>query len=301
MGAEAYATGNAIAFRDTPSLHTAAHEAAHIVQQRAGVSLQGGVGQAGDTYERQADAIADAVVAGRSVESLLGSRDSSAQGSSVQRKGGNSAATEIEFDLSGIVKEGAVSVSAASSRKVPIVNIPASRLDHILPGLFLQPQLEWGIKTSSQITAKANETSKSFSVSVEISGGVKIGLGVEGVNAGLQADINLSLGSVSAKATRQNGRWQLAFELSHAKVEGALSLVWEAGNIKGAMKVASLPIGQFTAFKVDNNRVTKKQWEWSQEILDFLRKFAREVRLRAPEKLLDHGVKPGPNSHHPMQ
>ncbi|MEL6182385.1 MAG: DUF4157 domain-containing protein, partial [Myxococcota bacterium] len=47
MGAEAYATGNDIAFRQTPSLHTAAHEAAHIVQQRAGVQLNGGVGQEG--------------------------------------------------------------------------------------------------------------------------------------------------------------------------------------------------------------------------------------------------------------
>ena len=72
MGSEAYATGNRIAFRDaSPSLHTVAHEAAHIIQQRAGVQLQGGVGEAGDRYEKQADEIADRVVQGRSVESLL--------------------------------------------------------------------------------------------------------------------------------------------------------------------------------------------------------------------------------------
>lgn len=71
MGAEAYATGDEVAFERAPSLHTAAHEAAHVVQQRAGVQLLGGVGREGDTYERSADAVADRVVAGRSAADLL--------------------------------------------------------------------------------------------------------------------------------------------------------------------------------------------------------------------------------------
>ena len=72
LGAQAYASGGKVAFgSESPSLHTAAHEAAHVVQQRAGVQLQGGVGAAGDTYERHADAVADAVVAGKSAEALL--------------------------------------------------------------------------------------------------------------------------------------------------------------------------------------------------------------------------------------
>lgn len=71
MGAEAFATGNHVAFAAAPSLHTAAHEAAHVVQQRAGVHLKGGVGEASDVYERQADAVADRVVAGQSAEDLL--------------------------------------------------------------------------------------------------------------------------------------------------------------------------------------------------------------------------------------
>lgn len=63
--------GNAIAFRQAPDLHTAAHEAAHVLQQRAGVHLKGGVGEDGDDYEKHADAVADRVVAGRSAEDLL--------------------------------------------------------------------------------------------------------------------------------------------------------------------------------------------------------------------------------------
>jgi hypothetical protein len=71
IDAEAYATGNEVAFgrarAGTPDLHTAAHEAVHTVQQAHGVQLKGGVGEAGDSYEQQADRIADAVVAGTPV------------------------------------------------------------------------------------------------------------------------------------------------------------------------------------------------------------------------------------------
>lgn len=71
IGAQAYATGNSVAFANSPDLHTAAHEAAHVVQQRAGVHLKGGVGKAGDAYEMNADAVADRVVQGKSAEDLL--------------------------------------------------------------------------------------------------------------------------------------------------------------------------------------------------------------------------------------
>ena len=71
LGALAYATGNRIAFRSAPNARLAAHEAAHVVQQRSGLALQHGIGQPGDQHERLADAVADAVVAGRSAEALL--------------------------------------------------------------------------------------------------------------------------------------------------------------------------------------------------------------------------------------
>lgn len=71
LGAKAYATGERIAFSDTPDLHTAAHEAAHVIQQRRGVTLSGGVGTSEDEYERHADNVADAVVQGKSAEALL--------------------------------------------------------------------------------------------------------------------------------------------------------------------------------------------------------------------------------------
>ena len=72
IGARAYATGNDVAFAAEPDLHTAAHEAAHVVQQRGGVQLKGGVGAAGDAYAVHADAVADRVVRGESAAELLG-------------------------------------------------------------------------------------------------------------------------------------------------------------------------------------------------------------------------------------
>jgi hypothetical protein len=71
IGATAYATGDRVAFATAPDLHLAAHEAAHVVQQRGGEQLAGGVGAAGERHERHADRVADLVVAGRSAEAAL--------------------------------------------------------------------------------------------------------------------------------------------------------------------------------------------------------------------------------------
>lgn len=87
IGAQAYATGSSIAFAEAPSLHLAAHEAAHVVQQRAGVHLSGGVGRSGDLYEQHADAVADLVVRGESAQGLLDEHTGGprAAGAGVQR------------------------------------------------------------------------------------------------------------------------------------------------------------------------------------------------------------------------
>jgi len=85
MGANAYASGDHVVFDKSPDLHTAAHEAAHVVQQAQGVNLYGGVGEAGDSYERHADAVADRVVAGQSAADLLGPSGGSVGQSVVQK------------------------------------------------------------------------------------------------------------------------------------------------------------------------------------------------------------------------
>ena len=93
IGAQAYAMGNHVVLGAGADLHTVAHEAAHVVQQRGGVQLKAGVGEVGDRYERHADAVADAVVQGKSAEGLLdafapGSTASGPAGPAVQRLSG---------------------------------------------------------------------------------------------------------------------------------------------------------------------------------------------------------------------
>lgn len=100
LGAEAYATGSDIAFAGTPTLHTAAHEAAHIIQQRAGVSLKDGIGESGDRYERHADEVADAVVRGQSAEGILDRMAGGGCGVAVQlrepKTGGTAQTTSVD-------------------------------------------------------------------------------------------------------------------------------------------------------------------------------------------------------------
>lgn len=102
LGAVAYAHGDSVAFASPPDLHTAAHEAAHVVQQRAGVHLKSGLdGGRSDPFEQHADAVADAVVRGESAESLLHARPGNGGGSStqvVQRKGGETDTSQLPDD-----------------------------------------------------------------------------------------------------------------------------------------------------------------------------------------------------------
>ena len=118
MGAKAYATGEHLVLGDNTDLHTVAHEAAHFVQQRAGVQLKTGVGQAGDIYERHADEVADRVVAGRSVEALLDQMPGGGHlGPAVQRseqppsRGASGADADITPPVGGIDKTGFIDTS----------------------------------------------------------------------------------------------------------------------------------------------------------------------------------------------
>ncbi|MCG8424934.1 MAG: DUF4157 domain-containing protein [Proteobacteria bacterium] len=103
MGALAFTSGNQIGFRQAPDVRLAAHEAAHVVQQREGLSLPGNVGRPGDQWERNADQVADAVVAGRSAEPLLDSiaRPSGGGDAPVQRQITSGAARQIELPPTG--------------------------------------------------------------------------------------------------------------------------------------------------------------------------------------------------------
>lgn len=94
LGAVAYAADGAVAFREAPDLFTAAHEAAHVVQQRAGVQLSTGIGASGDRYEQHADRVAALVVAGESAEAALDEFAGDGRGTVVQRSASDDVVAE---------------------------------------------------------------------------------------------------------------------------------------------------------------------------------------------------------------
>lgn len=107
LGADAFTQGEGVGFATAPDLFTAAHEAAHIVQQRGGVSLSDGVGSDGDRYEQQADAVANRVVEGRSAAGLLSGTGSSG--------GAGSAAVQFKSKF-GKIKDAGEKLDKARSK-----------------------------------------------------------------------------------------------------------------------------------------------------------------------------------------
>jgi uncharacterized protein (TIGR02594 family) len=169
MGAEAYATGNHVAFRDaSPSLHTAAHEAAHVVQQRAGVALQGGVGQVGDSYEQHADAVADRVVRGESAASLL---DSMAGGSSAA--GAVQAKTDNQVTLQSGQLTAQGEGSDAQTRHIHWPNTDAS-------GVTLGKGYDIGSRTAEQVIRELTAAGMPVDQATKVSKGA----GLKGAAAG---------------------------------------------------------------------------------------------------------------------
>ncbi|MEO8049519.1 MAG: DUF4157 domain-containing protein [Acidobacteriota bacterium] len=72
LGSSAFTRGEHVAFRSPPTLDEAAHEAAHVIQQRQGARPAGGLSEAGDPWEQQADAVAGRVTRGEFAAELLG-------------------------------------------------------------------------------------------------------------------------------------------------------------------------------------------------------------------------------------
>lgn len=91
LGAIAFTQGNVMGFAQEPTLHDAAHEAAHVFQQRAGLPLFEGFAD----HEAHADAVADRVVAGQSAGDLLPSGGTASTAVQCKKESGNGAAPTV--------------------------------------------------------------------------------------------------------------------------------------------------------------------------------------------------------------
>lgn len=162
IGARAYAAGHNVAFATAnPDLFTAAHEAAHVVQQRRGAS--------GDTsaLERHADDVAALVVSGLSAQSLL-DEVSGAGDARIQRKEldapspAANAPSDAQIERAGVVLGGvSLSVQLQSGQQLldeTVVEmqtlVRAISPDTIVEGIeVLSPALGYFASVSDEVRA----------------------------------------------------------------------------------------------------------------------------------------------------
>jgi len=233
LGAAAYATGESIAFGVTPDLHTVAHEAAHVIQQRAGVSLAGAVGEAGDRYERHADAVADAVVRGEDAAGLLApfSSGSPRHVAAVQR------VESKEPGETGGEERGEIKTQSADKRfSVTIVEtaegkeikaegelIDPETLKMKLPALMgvpgagIWPEVQGSVRLSGSAKVSKSGTTK-LSVAVIVEGRLTVRGGLETAN--VYGGASLRLKPVQVEVTHDAKGWRLAPMV--LKIEGDL-------------------------------------------------------------------------------
>lgn len=165
MNARAFATGEHVVFGGGTDLQTAAHEAAHVVQQRSGLQLAGGVGQVGDRYERHADAVASAVVRGESAEALLDQISSGAaavRSAPVQPKlkiGERTPAANLEAFLTFLntLSYGAFLFSVDGERFIAVQEGDLEQLRGLPPELARKVR-QFGIALGSVLRASAEVT-----------------------------------------------------------------------------------------------------------------------------------------------
>jgi hypothetical protein len=147
MGAEAYATGDHVVLGRSTDLHTVAHEAAHVVQQRGGIQLKAGLGAVGDAYERHADAVADRVVAGQPAEDLLNQGPvnvAPVATQAIQRKEGRDDAKILENQAS----------LQGTDVEIPALEgaLLATRKEAVKLGLLSQASFDAGLALSQAMT-----------------------------------------------------------------------------------------------------------------------------------------------------
>ncbi|MGB8908522.1 MAG: DUF4157 domain-containing protein [Candidatus Cybelea sp.] len=85
LRAQAYTVGSDVAFAEPPSLETAAHEAAHVAQNRGNRAPTCGISRSGDFREAAAETIARRAASGASAADLV-SRQSPGNGARIQRQ-----------------------------------------------------------------------------------------------------------------------------------------------------------------------------------------------------------------------
>ena len=243
-----------IAFKGTPDLHTASHEAAHVVQQRAGVDLSNGVGRQGDKYETQANAVADRVVSGKSAEDLLNAGSSAtAAREGVQKKA-------VQFEDSSAVdpveelRLGAIEKIAEMVSRQPAFSTRPAEEAHLvsqnLAGTFMAAARNTANWAQSEMVANHFvmeqlalylEENSEYDPTADI---VYYALGqIPGVPGRFFSVLSLDAATTKGYADAQEAQDLLAQVNEGLIIQGRTPLVFDLLNQSGADYITSLAAG----------------------------------------------------------
>ncbi len=169
LDAEGYTRGGRMALAGAPDLFTQAHEAAHGVQQAAlgeRMALPGGIGMAGDPYERQADAVARAVLRGESAQPLL---DQVTAGPVQVNAASASAAAPVQMRRKKNRRAGAPRPGNAPGQDLPAAEEEAQELVDFAGEAELQPPLDGGVDPQ-QLAAALNQLEQAAGEAANLAG-----------------------------------------------------------------------------------------------------------------------------------
>ncbi len=278
LGAHAYARGEDVVFAATPDLFTAAHEAAHVVQQRRGVAVADGVGAVGDVYERHADEVAHAVVAGRSVEALLDAAPGGAGGGVVQRQVADPVAVAV--GVPGVTREIGVSVGQGDWKldarlkvklRAPAAASVGGSDDDLHAELrALEPKLTTRMNGFATQLKTALVTSE---FSLEVFEGIALKLKLGGPEATVGADgFDVNVAKVGLAASADVSHW--ADQLAGTQLSGRLAMHLE---LEGSFTIG----GRLLAKLLEMDEVAKrlgKTFDQLDELGDELTDAARQEK-----------------------
>ena len=235
MGARAFALGHRVAFADAnPSLHLAAHEAAHVVQQSKGVQLSDKVGRPGDAYEIEADQAAARAQAGQSAADIL------PQNTRIESMGDAAVQCYTDQNIDGnpfrVADDGNIAVDAET--------IYGSKIAYADPSLIASASKELEAGTSVMSLEPG-----SHSISVEDEKGTKRSLpdivvtnkqnNSSDMDMLLYADCGRSAHTVTgADGGRGDGSGNLAADYKGADGSEKSAARWESGNLSKSKIVA---------------------------------------------------------------
>lgn len=260
LGANAYAMGNQIAFKNpNPSPSLVAHELTHVVQQSSGGPAAHGTGIV-TAGEAEADAVEAAVAAGRPASSVLGN-SATEKGIAKSDDGGSSPFTMgMTFSKDGFEKSYEYTIWDRALPPVPTG----------IPGVF------WTFQPSVKVAAKGGadwggDNAGSVHAAVSVTGA--FGVGITGGAPGVAEVYGVLQPGVSGSGTfrASDDTWSLDVGMA-LNLAGKIGVKLGGGIVDYAFQLFNLELIKFTGINWDQDGFHPEKFglAWGKDIQDIL-------------------------------